>query len=199
MERKSTTEKISILKNVYFKGQYDPSTHSLNELNLLHAKQLTGLGGEQTLNDANTKKQIGISDFVNTQVPSDATGLISAIAVEYGSHTPESGGTAETNPALIEYSPLASTMPTWLKNSELVLKSKGAEQFRVRVSELAVLDKPRVVPSAFAKELERTLKVQGNQDLQLFLATPDGATLTSGKSHFIRVNLYGIKFATRER
>ncbi len=192
MERKSTTEKINILKNVYFKGQYDPATHSLNELNLLHTKKLTGLGGEQTLNDANTKKEIGISDFTSTQVPSDANGLISAIGLEYGTDA------TETNPALIDYSPLASVMPAWLKNSELVLKSKGAEQFRIRVSELAVLEKPRVVPVAFAKELERTLKIFGNQDLQLFIATPDGATLAVG-NHFVRVNLYGIKIAERVR
>lgn len=192
MQRKTTTEKINILKGVYFKGKYDPQTHYLNELNLLHAKKLSGLGGEQTLNDANTKKEIGISDFTSTQVPSDSNGLISAITVEYGSHE------SETNPALAEYSPLASAMPAWLKNSELVLKSKGAEQFRIRVSELAVLEKPRVVASNWAKELERTLKVEGNQDLQLFLATPEGASLGTG-NHFVRVNLYGTKFAERRR
>ncbi len=192
MERKTLEQRIKILKDNYFQGRYNPSTHSLNELNLLHTKKISGLGGEQTLNDANTKKEIGISDFVNTQVPSDANGLISAITLEYGSHE------TVTNPALIEYSPLASTMPAWLKNSELVLKSKGAEQFRIRVSELAVLEKPRVPQSEWAKELERTLKVVGNQDLQLFLATPEGATLATG-NHFVRVNLYGTKFAERVR
>ena len=193
MERRKTADVISILQNVYFKGDYTPQTHYLNELNLLHAKQIKAVGGEQTLNDANTKREIGISDFNGTAIPSDANGLVSAITVEYGL---DADG-AETNPALIEYSALKSEMPAWFLNSELVLKSKSVEQFRIRVSELTLGAESQNVPADWAKNLERTLKVVGNQDLQLFLATPDGAALEVGENVFVRVNLYGTKFAAR--
>jgi hypothetical protein len=191
MARKTTNDFIPVLRDVYFKGEYAPQSHYLAELNLLQTKRLSGLGGEQMLNDANTKKLIGISDFTGTQVPSDAQGIINALTVEYGQHATES------NAALIDYSSLKASFPAWLLNSELVLKSKSVEQFRIRVSELVTNEKPQVVVSEWNKQLERALKVTSNQDLQLFLSTPDGAALESGLNHFIRVNLYGIKFAPR--
>ena len=191
--KRTTNDVINILKGVYFPNSYSPQTHYLSELNLLNAKQLTSVGGEQMLNDANTKKEIGKSDFTGTQVPSDANGLIGAITVEYG--TDDDGSV--TNPALITYSAIKEDMPAWLLNSELVVKSKSVEQFRIRVSELVLGELAKTVPSEWAKQLERTLKVTGNQDLQLFLATPEGAALTSGVNTFVRVNLYGTKFAPR--
>ncbi len=191
MTRKKSTDFIPVLRDVYFKGEYSPNSHYLAELDILHSQRITGLGGEQMLNDANTKKEVGISDFTGTQVPSEANGLINAICVQYGKDA------AITNPALITYSPLASTMPAWLLNSELVLKSRGVEQFRIRVSEVALLEKSRNVVAEWAKQLERALKVIGNQDLQLFIATPTGATLEAAQNHFVRVNLYGLKFAQR--
>lgn len=190
MSKKTTMDLIKILQTRYFKGTYNPETHYVNELNLLQTKEIIGLGGEQKLNDANTKVLVGISDFNGTQIPSDANGLISAISVEYGTHA------SETNAALIDYKTLKSEMPAWLLNSELVVKSKSVEQFRIRVSEIAPVDKPRTYQSEFAKELERTLKVVGGQDLELFLSTPSGATLASAK-HYVRLNLYGLKFAAR--
>jgi hypothetical protein len=190
--KKNIQEYIKILQQAYFPQKYNPQSQYLNELSLLHTQQITGLGGEQTLNDSNTKVEVGISDFNGTLTPTDAQGLIRALTVEYGSHA------TETNGALIAYSPLLSTMPAWLKNSEVVVKLRGVEQSRIRVSELGVSDKPRTVVSEWAKELERTLKIEGGEDLQLYLVSPKGAVLDGALKHFVRVNLFGIKFADRK-
>lgn len=196
MAKKTTGDMINILANKYFKGKYTPQTSYIAELNLLHSTKIIGVGGEQTLNDSNSKVEVGISDFNGTLLPTDAQGLIRALTFEYALAT---GAVAPANEALVSYSPLKSTMPAWLLNSEVVMKNRGIEQFRIRVSELVVMKEPEVIASEWAKELEKTIKIEGGQDLQLFLNTPKGAVLdTVDKHHYVRVNLYGMKFADRK-
>lgn len=196
MAKKTTGDMINILANKYFKGKYTPQTSYIAELNLLHSTKIIGVGGEQTLNDSNSKVEVGISDFNGTLLPTDAQGLIRALTFEYALAT---GAVAPVNEALVSYSPLKSTMPAWLLNSEVVMKNRGIEQFRIRVSELVVMKEPEIIASEWAKELEKTIKIEGGQDLQLFLNTPKGAVLdTVDKHHYVRVNLYGMKFADRK-
>jgi len=196
MAKKTTGDLINILKNKYFIGKYDPSRQYIAELNLLHSTKLIGIGGEQALNDSNSKVEVGVSDFNGTLTPTDANGLLRALTVSYGLHA---GAAAPASEALVNYSELKKDFPAWLLNSELVLKNRGIEQFRIRVSELVLLDNTQVVASEWAKELEKTIKVEGGQDLQLFINTPKGAVLdTVDKHHYVRVNLYGIKFADRK-
>lgn len=197
MAKKTTGDMINILKSKYFPTKYNPATQYIAELNLVHSVKITGVGGgEQTLNDSNSKVEVGISDFNGTLTPTDANGLIRALTVEYGLAT---GAVAPVSEALVDYSPIKSKFPAWLLSSEVVMKNRGIEQFRIRVSELVLLKEAEVIASEWAKELEKTIKIEGGQDLQLFLNTPKGAVLdTAEKHHYVRMNLYGIKFADRK-
>jgi hypothetical protein len=210
MRRKSSQELLNIIKS-YFPNQYKQETHYLAELSLIHGvKMPTTGGGEFPLNNANTKQLVGISDFQGTLTPSDATGLIRAVIVRYGSYAcvVEGGasrdseaidGTTHTTPAIVEYKETRADMPAWLLSSELVLKSRGVESFRMRIQDIVPSDKPQKVSSEWAKELERTIKVLGGQDLQLFLNTPEYAKdPTVGKDDFVQIVLFGIKFAPRK-
>lgn len=210
MRRKTSQDLLNNLK-IYFKGTYDPNSHFLQELSLVHGvKMPTTGGGEFPLNNANTKQLVGISDFQGTIVPSDATGLIRAVIVRYGSYTckvetgagrdPEAiDGTTHTSPALVDYKEIRADFPAWLLNSELVLKTRGRECFRMRIQDVVPSEKCQKVPSEWAKELEKTIKISGGQDLQLFLNTPEYASdPTAGKDDFVQVVLYGIKFAPRK-
>ena len=85
------------------------------------------------MNDANSKVETGISDFNGTLTPTDSDGLIRAVTVRFGKSTKTD---APISPALVDYSELKKDFPSWLLNSELVLKNRGVEQFRMRVSEL---------------------------------------------------------------
>lgn len=196
MARKSTADFIRILKDKYFPGKYKPDTQFISELNLLHSVELVSIGGEQSLNDANSKVEVGISDFNGTLTPTDADGLLRAVAVRFGSTTEATA----LSPALISYSELKKDFPAWLLNSELILKNRGFEQFRIRVQELVLADNSNVVASEWVKELEKTIKVEGGQDLQLFLSTPKGAQMdkTTNKHQYIQVVMYGIKFGDRK-
>lgn len=195
MAKKSTADFIRILKDKYFPGKYKPDTQFISELNLLHSVELLSIGGEQSLNDANSKVEVGISDFNGTLTPTDADGLIRGVLVRFGK-TAE----AVASPALVNYSELKEAFPAWLLNSELILKNRGFEQFRIRVQELVLSSKSDAVPSEYCKELEKTIKVEGGQDLQLFLSTPKGAIMdkTIDKHQFIQVVMYGIKFGDRK-
>jgi len=197
MAKKSTADFIRILKDKYFKGKYNPETQFISELNLLHSVKLVSIGGEQALNDANSKVETGISDFNGTLTPTDSDGLIRAVTVRFGKSTKID---APISPALVDYSELKKDFPSWLLNSELVLKNRGVEQFRMRVSELVLAQESQVVPSEWAKELEKTTKIEGGQDLQLFLSTPKGAVMdtTTDKHQYVQVNLYGMKFGDRK-
>ncbi len=197
MAKKSTADFIRILKDRYFPQKYNPTTQFISELNLLHSVKLVSIGGEQALNDANSKVEVGVSDFNGTLAPTDADGLIRAVAVRFGKSTATN---APASPALINYSELKSDFPSWLLNSELILKNRGFEQFRIRVAELVLAKESEVVASEWAKELEKTIKVEGGQDLQIFLSTPKGAIMdtTTDKHQYIQVVLYGMKFGDRK-
>lgn len=197
MARKSTADFIRILKDKYFPTKYNPASQFISELNLLHSVKLVSIGGEQSLNDANSKVEVGVSDFNGTLTPTDADGLIRAVAVRFGKSTET---TAPASPALVSYSELKEAFPAWLLNSELILKNRGFEQFRVRIQELVLAQKSDVVASEWCKELEKTIKVEGGQDLQLFLSTPKGAVMdtTTDKHQYLQVVLYGMKFGDRK-
>lgn len=202
MSKKTTADYIRILQDRYFPGKYKPQSQFINELNLLHAVKLTGLGGEQALNDANTKVEVGVSDFNGTLTPTDANGLIHSLTVRYGLKL---GDSAFNQPGLIRYTNVTGAIDgsdhdfmAWFLNSELILKTRGIEQIRMRIRDLMIDTASDKVPSEVSKELEKTIKVEGGQDLQLFLSTPKGATLDAVNSQFIQVVLYGIKFGDRK-
>jgi hypothetical protein len=197
MAKKSTADFIRIMQSKYFPTKYKPETQFISELNLLHSVKLVSVGGEQALNDANSKVEVGISDFNGTLTPTDADGLIRGVAVRFGKSTAVE---APASPALVSYSELKEAFPAWLLNSELILKNRGFEQFRVRIQELVLADKANVVASEWCKELEKTIKVEGGQDLQLFLSTPKGAIMDTAvdKHQYLQVVLYGIKFGDRK-
>lgn len=195
--KKTIKELVSILA-AYFVGKYDSVKSFINELSLMHAIEITAIGGgEQALNDANTKVLVGVSDYQGTQVPSDANGLLRAISVKYSSVPVATTGYAATVEGQA-FSEVKADMPAWLLNSELIVRANNTEHIRMRVSETALLDKAQATASEFAKELLKTIKIVGGQDLQIFLATPKGSTLDATKKHYVRVDIYGVKFGDRK-
>jgi len=212
MRRESSNDLLQAMK-AYF-PEYDPKAHFLNELSLLHGvKMPTTGGGEFPLNNANTKQLVGVSDFQGTLIPSDATGFIRSVVVRYGSYacavetTPGTArdpqaldGTTHTTPAIVDFKETRADMPAWLLSSELVLKARGVECFRMRIQDVVPSVAPDQIPSDWAKELEKTIKVQGGQDLQLFLNTPEYASdPTVNKDDYVQIVLFGLKFAPRKR
>lgn len=199
MSTKRTSKEIVDALRTYH-GQYKPESHFIQELCLLHSSLLpNGGGGEFPLNNANTKRLVGVSDFQGEQINPDATGLIRAVVIRYGELTRADGVTVAPTPAIIDFKETRASFPTWLLNSELVLKSSAKEEFRIRVSELVPSAAPESVPSEWAKEFEKTIRVEGNQSLTVYLNTPEGAFDPSAtKDEYIQVNLYGVKFAARK-
>lgn len=197
MSKKTSQDKVNILQKVYFAGKYNPATHFVADLNLLHSTHISGVGGEQALNDANTKVLVGVSDFNGTLTPTDSNGLISALTIGYGKVT-KTGNPSPLSPAVISYSEKKSDFPAWLLASELVIKTNQTEVLRMRVREFVTAIESDRVPSVWAKELESTFKVTGSSDLQIFLNTPVGAVLDTDDYEYIRTNLYGVKFAERK-
>jgi len=197
MAKKTTRDYITILQENYFKGEYHPQTKFINELNLLHSTRILGIGGEQALNDANSKVEVGISDFNGTLTPTDAKGLMRAMTIRYGTSS------KDVSPALVKYSEIETDFPAWLLNSEIIIKTGSVEALRTRVNDLVLGSKPDKVASEWAKEFEKTVKISGGQDLQIYLSTPKGAeqdkgTAESPKFDYVAVNLYGIKFGDRK-
>lgn len=199
MARKTIKDFIAVLGNVYFKGIYDAAKHYIQEVALLHSTRISSVGGEQRLNDANTSVEVGVSDFNGTQIPSDFRGLIRGLAVRYGKVSKT--GNPDPNaisPATVNFSALRSDFPAWLRNSEIVFKASGVEALRMRVDELLLAQNSDEVPSEWAKEFEKTIKVVGGQDLELYLNTAKGAALSDTDWEFIQLVIYGLKFADRK-
>jgi hypothetical protein len=180
-----------------FGTKYRPADQFLAELNLKHSVKVIGIGGEQALNDANTKQEVGISDFNGTLTPTDSVGFIDAVICRFGKSTETD---APASPAVVTFSEKKADFPSWLLNSELILKKQMVEQFRIRISELVLLGDPQIPAAEWAKELERAVKVEGGQDLQIYLSTPKGVTLdtTTIKHYYLSVDLYGVKFGDRK-
>lgn len=197
MARKSIKDLIQVIATVYFKGIYDAAKHYIQEVALLHSTVITGVGGEQKLNDANTKVLVGVSDFNGTQVPTDLRGLIRGMAVRYGKIT-KTGNATPPSAALITYSAKRSEFPAWLLNSEVVLKASGVEALRMRVEEFVIAIENDEVPSEWAKEFEKTIKVTGSQDLEIYLNTPQGAALSGTDHEYLQLVIYALKFADRK-
>ncbi len=199
MARKNTKDLVAVLGNVYFKGIYDAAKHFIQEVALLHSTRISAVGGEQRLNDANTSVEVGVSDFNGTQIPSDFRGLIRGLAVRYGKVTKTGNpDPAAISPATINYSSKRSDFPAWLRNSELVIKASGVEAMRMRVEEFLTAADKDEVPSEWAKEFEKTIKVTGGQDIELYLNTAKGATLDADNWEFIQLVIYGLKFGDRK-
>ena len=195
--KKKSSELIAILAK-YFVGKYDAAKSYITELTLMHAVEVTSAGGgEMALNDANTKVLVGVSDFNGTAIPSSASGLLRAISVKYGSVV-STAKDFEADPAGQKYSEVKADFPAWLLNSEIIVRANNVEHIRTRVSETVLLQASQLTASEFAKELVKTIKVVGAQDLQIFLATPKGSTLDNTKKHFVRVDLYGLSFGERK-
>ena len=198
MSRKSPKSKAELLDKLFNTPtvkKYDPKNQFLAEINLLHATKLTAVGGEVKLNDSNTLVEIGVSDFNGRQIPTTENGFIDAVVIGYGKELKANG---VTNPAVVAMSHKRSDMPAWLLNSEIVLKKNGTEQFRMRVAELVIEAEPRVIRAEWIKELERGIKVEGGQDLEITLASAKGGTLSATHHEFVAVNLYGVKFSDRK-
>ena len=195
--KKKASELVAILAK-YFVGKYDAAKSYITELSLMHAVEVTSAGGgEMALNDANTKVLVGVSDFNGTAIPSSASGLLRAISVKYGSVVSTATG-FEADPAGQKYSEVKADFPAWLLNSEIIVRANNVEHIRTRVSETVLLQASQLTASEFAKELVKTIKVVGAQDLQIFLATPKNSTLDNTKKHFVRVDLYGLSFGERK-
>lgn len=192
----------STLENVYFKGVYSPAKHYLQGVQLLHSMRFTGIGGEQKVNDANTKVLVGISDFNGTQLPNDFNGLIYGVICRYGTITRTTSGTTDDanglKASVAAYKQLRSELPAWLLQSELVFKSKGVEALRIRIAELVPAHESEKVPAAWAFELQKTIKVNGGEDLEIFLNTPAAAALDAAKDEYLQIVIYGTKFAERK-
>lgn len=197
MARKLIKDFIAIIANVYFKGIYDSAKHYIQEVTLLHSQQIVGVGGEQKLNDASTKVEVGVSDFNGTQVPTDFRGLIRGIAIRYGKLT-KTGNATPKSPALIPFSAKRSDFPAWLLSSEIVMKAGGVEALRMRVEEFVLGVDRDDVASEWAKEFEKTVKVVGGQDLELFINTPKGAEVLSTDYEYLQLVIYGLKFGERK-
>lgn len=202
MSKRTSKEIVDTLKTYFKEGvnAYASNTHFVQELTINHAALMpNGGGGEFPLNNANTKRLVGVSDFQGEQITPDANGLIRAVVVRYGDLTREVGVLVAPSPAIIDFKETRASLPPWLLQSELVLKTSSKEEFRIRVSELVPSAAPDRVPSEWAKELEKTIKVEGSQSLTLYLNTPEGATDPSAtRDEYVQVILYGVKFAPRK-
>ena len=196
MSKKGTAEFVKALQ-IFHGSAFSPVNQFMAELVLMNSKKLSSLGGEQPLNDANTKVMVGVSDFTGTLTPTDAKGLLRALMVKYSSQPIATTG-FDSTPAGQVWAEVKADFPAWLLNSEIVMRTAGLENFRMRVSETVLLDKAQAIPSEKAKEFEKFIKVTGGQDLQIFLSTPDGAVMDATKQHFVRTDLYGIKFGDRK-
>ena len=200
--RRNPNEIVKALE-AYHKGVYSPSTHMVQELSLLHAvKMPTAGGGEFPLNNANTKRLVGVSDFQGEQIPSDATGLLRAIVVRYGTidWTGDPAKSPDASPAVVNYLETRSNFPAWLLQSEVVLKSSSNELLRIRIAELVPSASVDRAPYDWAKEFEKLIKVDGNQTLQVYLNTPEGASDPNAtKDEYIQVVIYGVKIAPRTK
>lgn len=197
MQRKNTADYVRILAEKYFPGKYNPSSQYISEMALTHSVKMVSIGGEQALNDANSRVEVGVSDFNGTLTPTDAKGLVRALTVGFGISNEIA---APSSPALVKYAYQRSAFPAWLLNSELILKIGNVEAIRIRVSDLVIGTTTDRVVADWAKELEKTIKCEGGQDLQILLSTPKGAAIAEadGKHQYIQVNLYGIKFGDRK-
>lgn len=198
MSRKTPKTKADLLDKLFNTPtvkRYLPANHFLAEINLLHSTKLTAVGGEVKLNDSNTLVEIGVSDFNGRQIPTTENGFIDAVSIGYGKELKANG---VTNPAVVAMSHKRADMPAWLLNSEIVLKKNGTEQFRMRVGELVIDAEPRVIRGEWIKELERGLKVEGGQDLEITLASAKGGALSVTHDEFVAINLYGVKFSDRK-
>ena len=194
MSRKTPETKAKLL-STHFGAQYQPLNNFLAEVNLMHSTKLTAVGGEVKLNDSNTLVEVGVSDFNGRQIPTTENGYIDALVIGYGKEIKQN---EVTNPALVTMSHKRADFPNWLLNSELVLKKNSNEQIRIRVSELVIDEAPQVVRAEWVKELERTIKIEGNQELEITLASAKGAALSATHDEFIAVNFYGVKFSNRK-
>lgn len=194
--KKDSRALLSTLQNVYFRGQYNPNNHYVAEVNLLHSANIANVGGEQKFNDANTKVEVGVSDFNGTQIPTDFKGLLNGIAIRYGKHT-KTGFDTPPSPALITYKELRTDFPNWALNSEIILKAGGTEALRVRVQELLTSQSSQDVPAEWCKDFLKTIKVIGGQDLELYISSPKGSELSATDYEYLQVTLYGIKFGDR--
>lgn len=175
--------------------RYNPASQFLAEVNLLHSGKLTAIGGEVKLNDSNTRVDVGVSDFNGLQIPTTENGFIDAVVFSYGKELKANG---VTNPAVVMMSHKRADMPAWLLKSEIVLKKNSTEQFRIRIEELVIEAEPRVVRSEWAKELERALKIEGGQDLEIVIASAKDAAVSSTHDEFFAINFYGVKFSDRK-
>lgn len=175
--------------------RYNPDSQFLAEINLLHSGKLSAIGGEVKLNDSNTRVDVGVSDFNGLQIPTTENGFIDAVVFGYGKELKANG---VTNPAVVQMSHKRTDMPAWLLKSEIVLKKNSVEQFRIRIEELAFDAEPRTVRSEWAKELERALKIEGGQDLEIVIASAKGAALSATHDEFFSINFYGVKFSDRK-
>lgn len=194
MRKNSKQEQAAKLANYH---GFNATAHFIQDLTLMHAVEVTALGGAQQLNDANTKVLVGVSDFNGLTIPQDAKGLIDAIAIQYASVPVATIGFG-ASPAGQVYSPVKADVPAWFLNSEIIVSSSNIEHIRMRVSETMLLDKAQAVPSDYAKELLKSIKVTPGQDLTISLSSPKDAVLDNTKKHFVRVDLYGAKFGNRK-
>jgi len=199
--RRTPREIVDALKNYH--NNYAPSTHMVQELTLLHAvKMPTAGGGEFPLNNANTKRLVGVSDFQGEQIPSDATGLLRALVIRYGTvdWTGDPAKSTDASPAVVNYLETRANFPAWLLQSEIVLKSSSNELLRIRVAELVPSASVDRAPYDWAKEFEKLVRVEGSQTLQVYLNTPEGASDPNAtKDEYIQVVMYGVKIAPRTK
>lgn len=200
MDRLNSTKLTQQAIEHYFQGVYSPKTHLLQDCVLLHSEKMpVAGGGEFPLNNANTKRLVGVSDFQGEQIPMDASGIIRAVVIRFGDVAAVEGQAAPS-PATINYLETRAAMPPWLLQSELVLKSASQEMFRIRVADFVPSAAPDKIPGDWAKELQKVVKIDGGQAMTLYLNTPEGASDPSASKHeYVQVNLIGAKFSLRAK
>ena len=200
MDRQNSTKLTQAAIEYYHKGVYSQGTHLIQDCVLLHSERMpVAGGGEFPLINANTKRLVGVSDFQGETIPMDATGIIRAVVIRYGDVAAVEGQAAPS-PATITYLETRAAMPAWLLNSELVLKSASQELFRIRVADFVPSASPESVPSDWAKELQKVVRIEGGQAMTLYLNTPEGASDPSASKHeYVQINLIGAKIAPRAK
>lgn len=174
----------------------------IQESALMHSVELTNVGGMIKLNDATTDKIIGISDFTQTLLPVDQTGMIYGLRIGYAMEASATPAELDLQNFSFSSQVTAGTdvFPAWLLNSEFVMKYNGSEAFRMRVGEIVPLLPYDKVPSDLIKEIMKPIKIEGGRNLELFLdcAKHSDLSAVTNAHEYLKIVLYTVKVVNRK-
>lgn len=160
------------------------------------------VGGMSRLNDANTKVEVGSSDFNGTLLPTDLDGYIRAITIGYKTQEPvQKEGADSATPvdkAQVKYDYDITNVPAGVLSSELVFKYSGVEVLRMPIEQFMLAQTSQVPMSEWAPELMKLIKVNGGKELEMFFNASRGLDDKDVRNGYLKVNIFCIKKGTKK-